>query len=226
MDPEMEKEDIECEIEGFEEDDKYHHLDPEGMQDKNLPNVNNWCRNLVLLDEKTLETETQKLDAWQRKVLDSCLKYVRKLRKVSSGFGNLQVPDNLVVIGGAGSGKTTIIQCLTQWAHRILTKSGDDPNSPYIIRAATTGAASVLIEGTTVHSSLGFDFQSKHTSLSDKKREQKREQLKNLKILIIDEFSMLKADMLYRKDFPKYYSDHDLIGLTLWKVENNLEHAA
>ena len=85
-------------------------------------------------------------------------------------------PDNLVVIGGAGSGKTTIINCLTQWAHRILTKSGDDPNSPYVIRAATTGAASVLIEGTTVHSSLGFDFQSKHTSLSDKKREQKREQ--------------------------------------------------
>ena len=107
-------------------------------------------------------------------------------------------PDNLVVIGGAGSGKTTIIHCLTQWAHRILTKSGDDPNSPYVIRAATTGAASVLIKGTTVHSSLGFDFQSKHTSLSDKKREQKREQLKNLKILIIDEFSMLKSDMLYR----------------------------
>ena len=49
-----------------------------------------------------------------------------------------------------------------------------------------------------MHSSLGFDFQSKHTSLSDKKREQKREQLKNLKILIIDEFSMLKSDMLYR----------------------------
>ena len=28
------------------------------------------------------------------------------------------------------------------------------------------------------------------------------------------------------EDFPKYYSDHDLIGLTLWKVEKNLEHAA
>ena len=37
-----------------------------------------------------------------------------------------------------------------------------------------------------------------NTSLSDKKREAKREQLKNLKILIIDEFSMLKADILYR----------------------------
>ena len=174
LDPELQKAEIECEIEGVEDDEQYQHLDPEGMQDHRLPNPNNWCRNLVLLDENILEKETQKLDSWQRKVVDSCLKYVRGLRKVSSGFENLPKPDNLVVIGGAGSGKTTIIHCLTQWAHRILTKSGDDPNSPYVIRAATTGAASVLIEGTTVHSSLGFDFQSKHTSLSDKKREQKR----------------------------------------------------
>ena len=57
---------------------------------------------------------------------------------------------------------------------------------------------STLIEGSTVHSSLGFDFSSKHSSLNDKKREQKREQLKNLKILIIDEFSMMKGDILYR----------------------------
>ena len=45
---------------------------------------------------------------------------------------------------------------------------------------------------------MGFDFISKHTSLSDKTRELKREQLKNLKILIIDEFSMMKVDVLYR----------------------------
>ena len=91
-----------------------------------------------------------------------------------------------------------MIECLTQWCHRLLEKAGDDPNSPYILKAATTGAASSLIEGSTVHSSLGFDFSSKHTSLTDKKRELKREQLKNLKILIIDEFSMMKADTLYR----------------------------
>ena len=97
------------------------------------------------------------------------------------------MPENLVVIGGAGSGKSTVIECLTQWCHRILVKAGDDPNSSYIIKAATTGAASSLIEGSTVHSSLGFDHSSKHTSLSDKKREMKKDQLQNLKILIIDD---------------------------------------
>ena len=126
------------------------------------------------------------------------MKFVKGLKKHASGLGNSPKPENLVVIGGAGSGKSTVIKCLTQWCHRILMKPGDDPNSPYILKAATTGAASSLIEGSTVHSSLGFDFSSKHTSLSDKKREMKKEQLKNLKILIIDEFSMMKADILYR----------------------------
>ena len=130
IDPELQKEEIECEIEGVEEDEQYQHLDPGGLQDQNMPSVNNWCRNLVLLDEKTLEIETQKLDAWQRKVVDSCLKYVRGLRKVAGGFGPMPMPDNMIIIGGAGSGKATIIQCLTQWAHRTLAKSGDDPNAP------------------------------------------------------------------------------------------------
>ena len=103
-----------------------------------------------------------------------------------------------MTIGGAGAGKSTVIECLSQWVHRILIKAGDDQNSPYVLKAGTTGAASTLIEGSTVHSSLGFDFSSKHTSLNDKKRELKREQLKNLKVLIIDEFSMMKADILYR----------------------------
>ena len=104
----------------------------------------------------------------------------------------------MVSIGGAGAGKSTVIECLTQWVHRILTKAGDDPNAPIVLKAATTGAESTLIEGSTVHSSVGFDLSSKHSSLNYKKKKMKREQLKNLKILIIDEFSMLKADILYR----------------------------
>ena len=141
---------------------------------------------------------TCRLDNWQRKVVEKGIKYARDLRKFQNGFECLPEPPNLVIIGGAGAGKSTVIECLSQWVHRILTKSGDDPNSPILLKAATTGAASTLIEGSTVHSSLGFDFSSKHSSLNDKKREIKREQLKNLKILIIDEFSMMKADILYR----------------------------
>ena len=198
IDPEKEKEDLECVIEGIEEDEEYIHLDTEGLKGKDFPDPGNWFRKLEVQDTDVLEAKTTKLDKWQRKVVDIGLKFVRGLKKFKNGFESLPCPENLVVIGGAGSGKSTVIECLTQWTHRVLAKAGDDPSSPYVLKAATTGAASALIEGSTVHSSLGFDFSSKHTSLNDKKREQKREQLKNLKILIIDEFSMMKADILYR----------------------------
>ena len=148
-----------------------------------FPSAGNWYRKLEFLDNCSLEQQTCRLDAWQRKVIDVGLKFVKGLKKFSGGFGSLPKPENLVVIGGAGSGKSTVIECLAQWCQRLLMKTGDDPNSPYVLKAATTGAASTLIEGTTVHSILGFDFSSKHTSLSDKKREIKREQLKNLNIL-------------------------------------------
>ena len=183
MDPEKHKDDIDCDLEGTEEDEQYVHLDPDGLRGLDFPAAGNWFRKMDLLDISILEEKTCRLDEWQRKVLDVGLTFVRGLKKSSQ----LSKPENLVVIGGAGSGKSTVIECLAQWCHRLLAKSGDDPNSPYILKAATTGAASTLIEGTTVHSSLGFDFSSKHTSLSDKKREMKREQLKNLKILIINQ---------------------------------------
>ena len=68
------------------------------------------------------------------------------------------------------------------------------------MKTATTGAAGTLIGGVTLHSALGFDFSNKHTSLTDKKRELKRTQMKNTKVIIIDEYSMMKPDLLYRLD--------------------------
>ena len=56
------------------------------------------------------------------------------------------------------------------------------------------------IDGQTLHSSFGFSFDNKHYSLSDKIRDEKRAALRNLKIVIIDEISMVKSDMLYQLD--------------------------
>ena len=68
------------------------------------------------------------------------------------------------------------------------------------MKTAFTGAAASNIEGQTLHSSFGFNFDNKHYSLSDKTRDEKRTLFKNLKIVIIDEVSMVKSDMLYQLD--------------------------
>ena len=66
--------------------------------------------------------------------------------------------------------------------------------------SAFTGAAASNIMGQTLHTLFSFNFGAGYQSLSDKARDQKRTLFKNLKVLIIDEFSLVDADMLYKLD--------------------------
>ena len=52
-----------------------------------------------------------------------------------------------MVHGGAGSGKSTVINVMKQWFHRILQSSGDNPDCPYILVTAPTGTAAANIRG-------------------------------------------------------------------------------
>ena len=83
---------------------------------------------------------------------------------------------------------------------KIVRSPGDNPDHPYIIKAAFTGTAAANINGQTLHSTFSFSFGNEFFSLSDKARDEKRNQLENLLIVIIDEFSFIKADMLYLLD--------------------------
>ena len=51
-----------------------------------------------------------------------------------------------------------------------------------------------------MHSAFSFPFGNEHFSLSDKKRDKTRSELQNLKLIIIDEISMVKSDQLYQLD--------------------------
>ena len=70
----------------------------------------------------------------------------------------------------------------------------------WYVKCAPTGRAAVNINGVTLHSAFGFTFGNEHLSLPDKTRDTKRNVYKNLKFLIIDEISMVKADQLYQLD--------------------------
>ena len=106
----------------------------------------------------------------------------------------------LVVQGGAGSGKSTVIDAISQQVEKILRTTGDDPSSPYIIRAAFTDTAAANIRGQTMHNAFSFNFGNEFMSLGDKSRDKRRTLLENLQLVIIDEYSMIKADMIYQLD--------------------------
>ena len=151
-------------------------------------------------DIKELKEKTRQLDPFQREVIDIMVKYAKDIIKSHREGNPIPEPPNLMVHGGAGSGKTFVIKTLAHWIQYILQKTGDDFNCPHVIKSAFTGTAASLIEGMTLHSAFGFDFGNKHYSLSDKTRDAKRNILKNLKLIIIDEISMVKSDMLYQLD--------------------------
>merc|ERR1719239_2083723 len=79
-------------------------------------------------------------------------------------------------------------------------KAGDDPSCPYVVLTSFTGAASANIGGQTLHSLFGFKFGTTFLSMTERQRAQKRLLFRNLRCVIIDEISMVSADLLYNLD--------------------------
>ena len=101
--------------------------------------------------------------------------------------------------GGARSGKSTVINAFAKWVHFILQKPGDDPDCPYIVISAFTGSAACNVNGQTLHSICSFNFGNEFLTLSEK-RDEKRKLFQYLEVFIIDEISLVDADMLYKID--------------------------
>ena len=200
LDSEKKQDNLDCEEEGNEADPQFQHLDLGDHNENEFIPSTTWCKKIDLKDAEQLSNEVQSLDRHQRKTLDIGLEFARNLVKSRNHENEQPEPPHVIVLGGAGSGKSTVINSLKQWIQKTLQKPGDEPQTPYILPTATTGAASVIIEGMTLHTAVGLDFGNKHSSLSDKKRELKRDQFKNLKCLVTDEFSMMKSDQLYQLD--------------------------
>ena len=134
-------------------------------------------------------------------VIDIGVTYAKKYIQASKN--NLARPKAPLVIvhGGAGTGKSTVIDALSSVTEKILRKAGDDPNHPYILRTAFTGNAALIIKGQTLHTAFNLPFGNEVLSLSDKLRDERRTLLQNLKLLIIDEISLVKSDILYQIHF-------------------------
>lgn len=89
---------------------------------------------------------------------------------------------NLFITGKAGSGKSTLLEYFRQ-----------NTKKNYVI-CAPTGITAIKARGQTIHSF--FKFPPRFVSKSDVKILRDRELLKKLDVLLIDETSMVRADIL------------------------------
>lgn len=94
---------------------------------------------------------------------------------------------NLFITGRAGTGKSTLLQLF-----RNTTKKK-------AVVVAPTGIAALNVKGQTIHSFFGFP--PRPISKRDIKRRRNRRLYKNMDVLIIDEISMVRADVLDNIDY-------------------------
>ena len=105
-----------------------------------------------------------------------------------------------------------MIALVFKWITSILQKAGDSPEQPYVLKTAFTGTAASNIGGGTLTSTFQLGFGNSHQCFRDKDRDKKKQELKNLVCVIIDEISMVKADMLY------------MLDLKLQEIKDNKKH--
>ena len=200
LDSALEQENADCVEEGLVEHPEFDHADPGQIIDKETDKETSIYRKIDIPNDKELKENTRSLDVYQREVINIGVKYAKGIVKSRREGNKVPTAPLLMVHGGAGAGKSTVITVLAQWMQKILQHEGHDTDCPCVMKTAFTGTAASNIDGQTLHASFGFPFDKKYCSLSDKVRDQKRAALKNLKMVIIDEVSMVKSDMLYQLD--------------------------
>lgn len=89
---------------------------------------------------------------------------------------------NLFITGRAGTGKSTLLQLFRNTTRKKM------------VVLAPTGIAALNVRGQTIHSFFGFPPRPLHRSEIKKRRN--RRLYRNLDILVIDEISMVRADLL------------------------------
>lgn len=106
-------------------------------------------------------------------------------------FSLVQQGHNVLLTGPAGTGKTYTMKHIIDWAHSRYKKTGV---------TASTGMAAYLLQGKTIHSFLGIGLGSKPASqlsaIVKSKNVALWNKLRTLDILIIDEISMIKDELL------------------------------
>ena len=156
--------------------------------DTSMAPMDRLFKRVEVWDTDLLMAKTRELDDDQLFVLNTLVDYVKKYKAAILCNTKVPEPVYLKVFGSAGTGKSFLISLVSQWIELLLRKEGQNPDCPHVIRTSFTGSAASAIEGQTLHSSFALNFSGASESLDDKKRDKMRNILKNLRVVILDEF--------------------------------------
>ena len=144
-----------------------------------------------LLNDNELNNLVRTLNKKQRQIFDAILQWGKKVIRSEEKFEPLYI----FLTGGGGVGKSHLINCVYNFLAKVLLYKQKDIEKPRVIKLAPTGIASINIQGTTIHSGLCIPINS-YQGLSDKQRTSIRNKLQYVKLIIIDEISMVSSKLL------------------------------
>ncbi|CAG7730706.1 unnamed protein product [Allacma fusca] len=114
----------------------------------------------------------------------------RIFSSITSSFNVRQEPKRIIAMGSGGVGKSYLIKII---CNHIKFLTFGDLNNPVVV-AAPTGVAARAIKGTTLHKAFKLPVEKtsavQHKPLKGQCLQNLRNSLKNLKLVIIDEFSV------------------------------------
>ena len=127
LDPMQEMEIIECQ----DGEDLFHpdfaHVNPDELEiGNNLTQIRKTVRNIELKTADEMLKEARDLDEFQKKALHIAIRYAQNV--LIARKRNTPPPSApfLMVHGGAGSGKSTLINVISQYVHELMMREGDD----------------------------------------------------------------------------------------------------
>ena len=152
------------------------------------------------ISDDQLRESVRSLNEKQRQAYDIVLSWCRdKMKNLNCMKPKKVEPIYLFITGGGGAGKSHLIKTIYHTVIKTFRYGGMNPENPTALLSAPTGVAAININGTTINTALAIPKNTGDTlpAMSDQKRTQMRLLLSELKLLVIDEISMVSNTALH-----------------------------
>lgn len=198
----QENEDLQLEVQDNSNDDESFNNQPSehfGTSDTNQNGAIAAYNQPSGISDDDLRESVRSLNIEQRFAFDKVLTWCRNKVKNMNSLKPIEVqPVYLFITGGAGAGKSHLIKTIYHTVTKTFRQGPTNPDKPSVLLMAPTGVAAININGTTIHTALAIPKESGDNvkPMSDQKRTQIRLALSDLKLIIIDEISMVSNNTL------------------------------